>query len=140
VPDLSRRVTPIEMALAEEVSIELTMNDHHGVPAMGINGQASTSASMVAIQAQVGKNQLLRVKNLTPYAHPFHLHGFFFQPLEASGTPLTPLRPKDTIDVPPLSEIKLAVSYDDRPGMWMFHCHILDHTEAGMMGMLHVTP
>jgi FtsP/CotA-like multicopper oxidase with cupredoxin domain len=28
------------------------------------------------------------------------------------------------------------VNYDDRPGMWMFHCHILDHAEAGMMGSL----
>jgi FtsP/CotA-like multicopper oxidase with cupredoxin domain len=24
--------------------------------------------------------------------------------------------------------------------MWMFHCHILDHADAGMMGMLHVHP
>ncbi|XYI02601.1 multicopper oxidase domain-containing protein [Sorangium sp. So ce1128] len=30
--------------------------------------------------------------------------------------------------------------HDDRPGMWMFHGHILDHAEAGMMGMLHLAP
>jgi FtsP/CotA-like multicopper oxidase with cupredoxin domain len=24
--------------------------------------------------------------------------------------------------------------------MWMFHCHILDHADAGMMGMLHLMP
>ncbi len=28
--------------------------------------------------------------------------------------------------------------YEDRPGTWMFHCHILDHAEVGMMGMLEV--
>jgi len=26
------------------------------------------------------------------------------------------------------------VRFDERPGAWMFHCHILDHAEAGMMG------
>jgi FtsP/CotA-like multicopper oxidase with cupredoxin domain len=81
---------------------------------------------------------VLIVQNMTPYAHPFHLHGFFFQPLDASGAPLKPIEEKDTINVPPVTEIKLGVSYDNRPGTWMFHCHILDHAEAGMMGMLHV--
>jgi FtsP/CotA-like multicopper oxidase with cupredoxin domain len=33
-------------------------------------------------------------------------------------------------------EPSFVVRYDDRPGMWMFHCHILDHAEAGMMGTL----
>ncbi|HSU40504.1 MAG TPA: multicopper oxidase domain-containing protein, partial [Polyangiaceae bacterium] len=70
--------------------------------------------------------------------HPFHLHGFFFQPLDASGVAVRPVEEKDTINVPPVTEIKLGVSYDNRPGAWMFHCHILDHAEAGMMGMLHV--
>ncbi|HEV8548819.1 MAG TPA: multicopper oxidase domain-containing protein, partial [Polyangiaceae bacterium] len=70
--------------------------------------------------------------------HPFHLHGFFFQPLDTAGNPVHPLTFKDTIDIPPVTTQKLAVFYDDRPGMWMFHCHILDHAEAGMMGMIHV--
>jgi FtsP/CotA-like multicopper oxidase with cupredoxin domain len=30
------------------------------------------------------------------------------------------------------------VKFDERPGMWMFHCHILDHAEVGMMGHIHV--
>jgi FtsP/CotA-like multicopper oxidase with cupredoxin domain len=32
------------------------------------------------------------------------------------------------------------VKFDDRPGMWMFHCHLLDHAEAGMMAALMVDP
>ena len=35
--------------------------------------------------------------------------------------------------------VQLAIKYDDRPGMWMFHCHILDHADAGMMGMLQLS-
>ena len=32
--------------------------------------------------------------------------------------------------------LSFAVAYDNRPGTWMFHCHILDHSDAGMMGMV----
>jgi FtsP/CotA-like multicopper oxidase with cupredoxin domain len=30
------------------------------------------------------------------------------------------------------------VRYDNRPGSWMFHCHILDHADGGLMGMVDV--
>jgi FtsP/CotA-like multicopper oxidase with cupredoxin domain len=136
LPDLTRPRAAVDTSRAETVGIDLTLNDANGAPAMGVNGVASSMAS--AVHARVGSTQILSVKNLTPYSHPFHLHGFFFQPLDASGAPLTALGKKDTIDVPPLGAVKLAVDYDNRPGMWMFHCHILDHSEAGMMGMLHV--
>jgi FtsP/CotA-like multicopper oxidase with cupredoxin domain len=135
--DLTRHVSPIDLVGAAEVPIDLTLNDHDGGPAMGINGVSGSMSG--AVHALVGTSQILNVRNFTPYSHPFHLHGFFFQPLDGNGTPLAPLSAKDTIDVPPLSAVKLGVHYDDRPGMWMFHCHILDHSEAGMMGMLHVT-
>ena len=37
----------------------------------------------------------------------------------------------------PAQELRrIAVHFDERPGMWMFHCHILDHAEAGMMAMV----
>jgi FtsP/CotA-like multicopper oxidase with cupredoxin domain len=42
----------------------------------------------------------------------------------------------DTYDVPQMQTVQFAIKYDDRPGMWMFHCHILDHADAGMMGMI----
>jgi FtsP/CotA-like multicopper oxidase with cupredoxin domain len=76
------------------------------------------------------------VRNDTDFAHPFHLHGFFFQVLDDTRVPEW----KDTVDVPSKTELKLAVTFDDRPGMWMYHCHILDHAEIGMMGHLHVLP
>jgi FtsP/CotA-like multicopper oxidase with cupredoxin domain len=38
--------------------------------------------------------------------------------------------------VPVNGSVHFVIRYDDRPGMWMFHCHVLDHAEADMMGML----
>ena len=45
---------------------------------------------------------------------------------------------EDTVNVAAQEELQIAVSFDERPGMWMYHCHILDHAEVGMMGQLHV--
>jgi FtsP/CotA-like multicopper oxidase with cupredoxin domain len=66
--------------------------------------------------------------------HPFHLHGFFFQ---VDGAPAW----KDTVNVPGRKAVRLAIDVDAREGAaggWMYHCHILEHAEGGMMGELHV--
>jgi len=36
--------------------------------------------------------------------------------------------------------VRILVRFDERPGMWMFHCHVLDHADAGMMGMVELVP
>ena len=46
-------------------------------------------------------------------------------------SPERPLEWKDTVDVPVDGTIRFAVRDDDHPGMWMFHCHIIDHADAG---------
>lgn len=67
--------------------------------------------------------------------HPFHLHGMFFEVLSINGTPAPQFGWKDTVNVPKGTKLRFAVQYDP-PGMWMFHCHILEHAERGMMGEL----
>ncbi|MBK9259590.1 MAG: multicopper oxidase family protein [Polyangiaceae bacterium] len=136
LPKLSRTITPIDASAATNISLDLTQNDQNGQLAMGINGIPSWEST--PITAKVGETQLFVVKNSMDFAHPFHLHGFFFQALDESGAPVHPMEWKDTIDVPVHSTKRFVVTYDNRPGMWMFHCHILDHADAGMMGMLHV--
>ncbi|HEX6276295.1 MAG TPA: multicopper oxidase family protein [Polyangiaceae bacterium] len=138
LPELSRSIGAIETATAEEVPIALTMNETENAWEMGINGVPGSHAT--SIRARVGTTQTLVVSNQSSFSHPFHLHGFFFQRLDEAGNVVRPIELKDTIEIPPIGTVKLAVRYDDRPGMWAFHCHILDHAEAGMMGMLHVEP
>jgi FtsP/CotA-like multicopper oxidase with cupredoxin domain len=91
------------------------------------------------LPAAIGETQIWTIKNETDWSHPFHLHGFFFQVLGDDGQPVHPLAWKDTVDVPFKKTVRLIVRWDDRPGaagMWMFHCHILDHAEGGLMGMV----
>jgi FtsP/CotA-like multicopper oxidase with cupredoxin domain len=86
----------------------------------------------------VGKLQVWDVINDSNMDHPFHLHGFFFQVLGVNGAPPAFLSWEDTVNVPPKSTVRIAWMPDDRPGEWMYHCHILEHHEKGMMAHFNV--
>jgi FtsP/CotA-like multicopper oxidase with cupredoxin domain len=130
-----REIVPIDItgALEREVNLTILMKGDNTVE-MGINGVPHHKAKPLI--AHVGDTEVWTVKNATDFSHPFHMHGYFFQVLDDTRVPEW----KDTVDVPSKTELKLAVRYDDRPGMWMYHCHILDHAEIGMMGHLQVLP
>ncbi len=86
----------------------------------------------------VGELQVWDVINDSMMDHPFHLHGFFFQVLSVNDQPPAFLSWEDTVNVPPRSRVRIAWMPDDRPGEWMYHCHILEHHEAGMMAHFEV--
>jgi FtsP/CotA-like multicopper oxidase with cupredoxin domain len=92
----------------------------------------------VDVAAPLGATEIWQVENPLGMDHPFHLHGFRFQVLERNRAP-EPFRAwKDTVNVPKGELVRLIVQYTDYPGKWMFHCHILDHEDHGMMGILEV--
>jgi FtsP/CotA-like multicopper oxidase with cupredoxin domain len=88
--------------------------------------------------AKVGEKQVWTVKNDSDWDHPYHLHGYFFYVLDEKGEPVRPLALKDTVNVPMKSTVRLLVHFDERPGEWMIHCHILDHADGGLMGTVMV--
>ncbi|MFO0591012.1 MAG: multicopper oxidase family protein [Polyangiaceae bacterium] len=138
IPDAARAIEPLAVEGATPVDVHLTMDQQGDVITLGINGVAYTEDTP-PLPAKVGETQLWTLTNEMPWAHPFHLHGFFFQAVNEDGSPVLPLEWKDTIHVPVDGARRFVVKYDDRPGMWMFHCHILDHAELGMMGMVELT-
>jgi FtsP/CotA-like multicopper oxidase with cupredoxin domain len=87
---------------------------------------------------RVGELQVWELVNETGQDHPFHLHGFFFQVLDENGTPPSAPAWKDTVNVPRKSRATIAWLPDDRPGEWMYHCHILEHHAMGMMAHFEV--
>src|SRR5690606_19876628 len=79
-------------------------------------------------------------KNDTEWDHPWHQHGFSFLELDENYQPVRPMVWKDTLNIPMKETRRFIVDFNERPGMWMFHCHILDHAEGGMMGHVDVAP
>ncbi len=109
-----------------------------GLPVMfTINGEQWPDTKPIHVDR--GTIEIWSVQNKAEMDHPFHLHGMFFQVIDAPGMPPALSGWKDTVNVPQLATVRFAVKYDP-PGMWMFHCHILEHAELGMMGDLMVMP
>jgi len=138
IPDVLRQIAPLDTAGAVARAIALTQATIDDKLVLGIDGVPSWAAEPLA--ARVGDTEIWTVTNEMAWDHPFHLHGFFFQPVDPL-TKAVPARPewRDTVNVPRMETAAFVVRYDDRPGMWMFHCHILDHADAGMMGMVHLS-
>lgn len=100
--------------------------------------------NVTPLTARLGDEETWAIINETDMDHPFHLHGFPFQvvdrrPLDGGAAePETFLAWKDTVIVGPREELRFVVRYDGFAGAWMFHCHILEHAERGMMSMVMV--
>ncbi len=133
LPERLRDIEPLDLEGATPQTIQLTEETVDGKLEMGINGQAHHAM----IHGMVGETQIWTVENTTEASHPFHLHGFFYQVLGEDGRALPEWH--DTVNVPHGETLRLAVHFDDRPGEWMFHCHILEHADIGMMAHLRVT-
>ncbi len=87
----------------------------------------------------LGATEVWLVTNATQMAHPFHVHGDSFQILTRDGAapPATEVGWKDTVVVEPGEEVRIIkrfLDYADPDSPFMYHCHILDHEDAGMMG------
>ena len=87
---------------------------------------------------KVGELQVWDIVNASLMDHPFHLHGFFFQVLSINGKAPAFRSWEDVVNLPPRTTVRIAWMPEDRPGSWMYHCHILEHHEAGMMGHFEV--
>jgi FtsP/CotA-like multicopper oxidase with cupredoxin domain len=90
------------------------------------------------VTSRLGKTEIWRIENVVGMDHNFHLHGFQFQVLDRNGVPEKSRRWKDTVNIPRHETARFVVRFDNYPGKWMFHCHILDHEDHGMMGILEV--
>ena len=87
---------------------------------------------------QLGTTEEWTVVNTSPMDHPFHLHAWPFHVLTAStGTPPTGVR-QDVVLVPARGWVRLRIPFADYPGRSVYHCHILDHEDRGMMGTINV--
>ncbi|KRL04519.1 multicopper oxidase family protein [Liquorilactobacillus oeni] len=69
--------------------------------------------------------------------HPYHMHGIQFLVVSRNGHAPYPNEHgfKDTVGVNPRETVRLKVWYD-KPGVFMYHCHIIEHEDGGMMAQI----
>jgi FtsP/CotA-like multicopper oxidase with cupredoxin domain len=130
---VTRAMTAPSTAGATPVDVVLTLPPmQNNKSEFRVNGVPFWKAK--PFTAPLGQKQIWIVKNDSDWDHPFHLHGFFFHVLDEKGEAVRPLALKDTVNVPMKSTVRILIDFNERPGEWMFHCHILDHAEGGLMG------
>jgi len=113
------------------------MMGHGGMWA--INGVAAHGHDMQPILTlDRGKSYVFAIDNKTAWYHPIHLHGHSFRVITREGQPTRYREWCDTVLLAPRERADVAFVADN-PGDWMFHCHILEHQEAGMMSVVRVT-
>lgn len=91
-------------------------------------------ADRIDQQVGMGTVEEWTIGNDSPMDHPFHLHVWPMQVLEVDGQQLSEPVWLDVVNVPARSQVKVRVAFEDFGGRTVYHCHILDHEDRGMMG------
>jgi FtsP/CotA-like multicopper oxidase with cupredoxin domain len=108
---------------------------------MGINGR-SFAMDRVDVTAKLGTAEVWEINaGGMPMAHPFHIHGASFRILSKNGRnpPAHESGWKDVVLVEEHAEVLVQFDNPAPPRMpFMYHCHILEHEDNGMMGQFAV--
>ena len=100
-----------------------------------INGR-QFDVGRVDTRVSLGSTEDWDLINPSTMDHPFHLHTNAFQAVGLDGTTDDVWR--DVVLVPAGRRIRIRLPFRDYAGKAMYHCHILDHEDLGMMGVIEV--
>jgi FtsP/CotA-like multicopper oxidase with cupredoxin domain len=110
-----------------------------------INGQ-DFDVDPLTLTSTIGGYEVWDITSQCMMDHVFHIHVNNFQVLGISWDPVgyslyTQIPAlKDSVYVPRGSTVRILVNVADYTGMTMFHCHIVEHEDIGMMGMWNIAP
>ncbi|WP_233496184.1 multicopper oxidase family protein [Geodermatophilus sp. TF02-6] len=76
------------------------------------------------------------IRNHSGMNHPFHLHVWPMQHISTDGRAVGPIVYLDVVDVPAGGEVTVRIPFEDFAGRTVYHCHINDHEDGGMMGVV----
>ena len=93
-------------------------------------------AARVDQNVKVGTIEEWTIRSDSPMDHPFHLHVWPMQLIADSGEPVETSTWLDVVNVPARGEVAVRIAFDDFGGRTVYHCHILDHEDRGMMGVV----
>jgi FtsP/CotA-like multicopper oxidase with cupredoxin domain len=89
------------------------------------------------------------IENRSTELHAFHIHQIHFMLVDWSGMPVNEPFLRDTVNVPYYSDrmlqypsVRLRMDFRDpnTVGVFVYHCHLLEHEDGGMMGTIRVEP
>ena len=137
-PDLSKAET-----LSFKFEWAATLVNGPGRPSnyWQINGKAwdiqdKTCADRPIATLKKNGHYIFELRNMAQYLHPIHLHGMAFKVISSDRKKIIPYF-TDTYLLGKNETARIALVADN-PGVWMFHCHVIDHMETGLMAAIEV--
>jgi FtsP/CotA-like multicopper oxidase with cupredoxin domain len=94
----------------------------------------------IDLRVPLGNIEEWTIRNESNDLHVFHIHQLHFQVTEINGQPQPFSGYVDGVTVPEMGAVKIRLAFTDRAilGTFMYHCHILEHEDKGMMAQIEV--
>jgi len=124
-----------EVAASAPAFTVIFTEDQHG---FYINGQSYRPDDGPMTRVRVGGYHHWRVVNATREVHPFHIHQAHFLVYAQNEVRQSEPEWRDTVNVPVGGSVDLIMDFSDPiiRGMSVFHCHLLNHEDKGMMAKI----
>ncbi|MDP3841554.1 MAG: multicopper oxidase family protein [Oxalobacteraceae bacterium] len=136
IDDLGRPKAKKRVVFSEQMSMA---GGGHSMKFL-VNGK-QFDMKRIDLVSRVNQVELWQIANEADMDHPFHIHGTQFQVIErefdGKATPEPYRAWRDTVNLRPGETVRIKLVQRFK-GVRMFHCHILEHEGAGMMGQLKV--
>jgi spore coat protein A len=141
IPATLRTLPPLPTPTAER-TVVLALEETGLPDAKGtINGKLY-DPDRIDTQIRYGASEVWTVTNPNRFSpHNLHLHLVQFRVLERNGQAPGPAESglKDTVAVLPGETVKIQATFDSYKGVYLYHCHLLDHSAMGMMAQYKVS-
>jgi bilirubin oxidase len=129
-----KRIMKLQMNMGPMLMLGALSGSHD---LLKINGK-SMDINRIDEVVQAGSTELWVIENKSMMAHPFHIHNVQFKVVNRQGGVTGhELGYKDTVLVRPHETVQVLIKfpkYSDAKTPYMYHCHILEHEDLGMMG------
>ncbi|MGK9233815.1 multicopper oxidase domain-containing protein [Inquilinus limosus] len=90
----------------------------------------------VDLPVAAGSSEIWTLRNVDLMDHPVHLHTWRFEALALNGAPVARRARLDTHNLRPGDALDIGIRFDRFRGRSLFHCHIVEHADQGMMAVV----
>ncbi|MCU1272213.1 MAG: multicopper oxidase type 2 [Acidobacteriaceae bacterium] len=129
---------PIDVEPLKKVAPDFTVTFTEDKNGFYINGRKFAADAPPMTTARIGTYQHWRIVNQSRELHPFHIHQIHFLAYAENGVPIAHPAWLDTVNVPVRGSVDVILDLTNPviKGMAVFHCHLLNHEDKGMMAKI----
>jgi FtsP/CotA-like multicopper oxidase with cupredoxin domain len=130
--------SPIDVEHLKSTAPDFTVTFTEDKNGFYINGRKFSADASPMTSANVGTYQHWRIVNASAELHPFHIHQVHFLAYAENNLALPHPVWLDTVNVPVAGTVDVILDFTNPviKGMSVFHCHLLNHEDKGMMAKI----